>query len=236
MGVRGSRWRGIWRAQQPGQRSCTDGHHRSHDGLRHHGYRARPRPRQDQEVGRWWHDVDRQPDDSACAASSRLHPAANRRCHRLHRHEQEHHRCAGPQARAPARVRVLDGRQHDPLRGSRPHDGCGAAVPVGRHLEDGQHARRGDHRRDREVARVVVASRPEGRCDLPRQLQGGPAAVDCQEGRRQDRRTGGSGHRRRREDRRACGRSAGASEAAAFASRSYVRVPCGRLQGFRNDR
>ena len=32
------------------------------------------------------------------------------------------------------RVRLLDGRQHDPLRGPRPHDGRGAAVLVGRHL------------------------------------------------------------------------------------------------------
>ena len=38
---------------------------------------------------------------------------------RLHRRAQDDHRCAGVQGRAPAGVRVLDGRQHDPLHGSR---------------------------------------------------------------------------------------------------------------------
>ena len=33
-----------------------------------------------------------------------------------------------------AGVRLLDGRQHDPLRGPRADDGCGPAVPVRRHL------------------------------------------------------------------------------------------------------
>ena len=38
-----------------------------------------------EEAGRWRHDVDRQPDDPAGAAPARLHAAAGRRDHRLHR-------------------------------------------------------------------------------------------------------------------------------------------------------
>ena len=40
----------------------------------------------------------------------------------------------GVQPRAPAGVRLLDGRQHDPLHGSRHDDGRGAAVHLGRDL------------------------------------------------------------------------------------------------------
>ena len=42
----------------------------------------------------------------------------------LHRRAQDDHRRARVQARAPAGVRVLDGRQHDPLHGSRPMMGA----------------------------------------------------------------------------------------------------------------
>ena len=52
-------------------------------------------------------------------------------------------RRSAPGGRARLGVRLLDGRQHDPLRGSRPDDGRGPAVPVGRDLQDGQHARGG---------------------------------------------------------------------------------------------
>ena len=48
------------------------------------------------------------------------------------------------QGRAHAGVRVLDGRQHDPLHGSREDDGGGAAVHLGRDQQDREHARRGD--------------------------------------------------------------------------------------------
>ncbi len=92
-----------------------------------------------------------------------------------------------PRSVAPRRVRLLDGRQHDPLRGSRADDGRRAAVPVGRHLQDGEHARGGHRRRRRAAAPAVVGARSEGRGHLPRQLQGRPAAVDGQEGRRSGR-------------------------------------------------
>ena len=52
----------------------------------------------------------------------------------LHQRAQDDHRRAALQGRAPAGVRVLDGRQHDPLHGSREDDGCGAAVHLGRDL------------------------------------------------------------------------------------------------------
>ena len=68
-------------------------------------------------------------------------------------HIDEHKTIIGApalQGRAPAGVRLLDGRQHDPLHGSREDDGCGAAVHLGRH----QQVRRGrdagvDRRRPR---------------------------------------------------------------------------------------
>ena len=41
----------------------------------------------------------------------------------VHRRAQDDHRCTRLQPRAPAGVRVLDGRQHDPLHGSREDDG-----------------------------------------------------------------------------------------------------------------
>ena len=62
----------------------------------------------------------------------------------------------------------------------------GAVQPflVGRDLQDGQHARGGDGRRHRGAAHAVVGARPQGGRHLPRQLQGRPAAVDGEEGRR----------------------------------------------------
>ena len=42
----------------------------------------------------------------------------------LHRRAQDDHRRARVQGRAPAGVRLLDGRQHDPLHGSREDDGA----------------------------------------------------------------------------------------------------------------
>ena len=55
---------------------------------------------------------------------------AGRRDRRLHRRREVDPRGAAPRRRAPAGVRLLDGRQHDPLRGPRADDGRGAAVPV----------------------------------------------------------------------------------------------------------
>ena len=76
----------------------------------------------------------------------------DRRDRRLHRRAQDDHGRAGVQPRAPAGVRVLDGRQHDPLHGPRPDDGCGAAVHLGRDLEDREYARGRDGRGRRGAA------------------------------------------------------------------------------------
>ena len=82
------------------------------------------------------------------------------------------------QGRAPAGVRRGRGRPRDPSHGPRQDDGLGAAVHLGRDLEDGQPAHRGHGgRRGRPLHRRMEAGR-EGDRDLPRRLQGGPAAVD----------------------------------------------------------
>ena len=107
---------------------------------------------------------------------------AGRRDRRLHRRAQDDHRRARLQPRAPAGVRVLDGRQHDPLHGSRHDDGCGAAVHLGCDLQDGEHARGRVGRRRRAAAHRGVEARPEGGRDLPRQLQGRAAALHAEEG------------------------------------------------------
>ena len=129
-------------------------------------------------------------------AQARLLDGADRRDRRLHRSREDHPRCAASGRRARAGVRLLDGRQHHPLRGSRADDGRDAAVPVRCHLQDRQHARRGVGRRHRGAAHAVVGARPEGRRRLPRQLQGRSAAVDRR------RRTAKASTRRRRWPRR----------------------------------
>ncbi|GIU90013.1 MAG: hypothetical protein KatS3mg010_1112 [Acidimicrobiia bacterium] len=103
---------------------------------------------------------------------------------RPHRRAQDDRRRARLQPRAPAGVRVLDGRQPHPLHGAREDDGGGAAVHLGRHLEDRQHARGRHGRRRRGALHRVVAPRAQGRRDLPRQLQGRAAARDAEEGGR----------------------------------------------------
>ncbi len=101
------------------------------------------------------------------AASARLRRPAGRRHHRLHRRQQVDPRRSAPGGRPRSGVRVLDGRQHDPLRGSRPDDGSGPAVLVGCDLQDGQYARGGVGRRRRGAAPAQLGARPEGGRDLP---------------------------------------------------------------------
>ena len=96
-------------------RAGPDGHHRAAHGLRHHRRRARPRAGQDEEARGRRHDVDRQPDGAPCADQARLHADAGRGHRRLHQRAHVDRRRAAPGARAPARVRLLHGRQHDPL-------------------------------------------------------------------------------------------------------------------------
>ena len=116
-----------------------------------------------------------------------------------------------------AGVRLLDGRQRHPLLGPREDDGRRPAVHLGRHLQDGQHARGGDRRGGRAAPHRGLAARPQGGRHLPRQLQGRPAAGHGQEGvGRGDRRSAAPAGRGRRADRRArssTSRSAGSCPA-----------------------
>ena len=120
---------------------------------------------------------------------SRQHPC-------LRRHDAG--RRALPQGRAPAGVRLRQSVRQDRQalsvgRKPHPHDGGGAALHLGRHLQDHQHAERGDGRRLQERLHAVVEAGAEGQRALSRRLQAQPAAQ-----RLADRRRGG---RRRRGDR-----------------------------------
>ena len=89
-----------------------------------------------------------------------------------------------PRTSASEHYSVFDtamGARADPLHGPRAHDGRGPAVHLRRHLQDREHARGGDGRGGRAALRRVVEARAEGGRDLPRQLQGGAAAVGRQE-------------------------------------------------------
>ncbi len=152
------------------------------------------------------------------------------------------------QGRAPPGVRVLDGRQHDRLHGSREDDGGGAALHLGRDLQDRQHARGRLGRRRGGPPHRGVATRAEGRRPLPRQLQGRAAPRHPEEGRRDRfsraaRQRGGgcggagrgaAGHRAHRRARDRAG--AGAPEAAPDAQLEDVLVPGGRLPRVRDRR
>ncbi len=235
LGDRRTRRRRVRSAQQPGQCAGAHRHHRVDDGLRHDRHRARPRVGEDEETGRRRHDDDRQPDHPASTAQAGLHARADRRHHRLHRYREEHPRRPSPRCRSCRGVRLQHGRQHHPLRGTCAHDGCGAAVHLRRHLQDGQHARGCFGGRHRGPPPVVVGARSEGRGHLPRQLQGCPAPQHRPEGRqgRDPGRRCAAGHPGGREDRREGRTPADPPEAAAQSTGSYVRVPGGRLQGLR---
>ena len=120
---------------------------------------------------------------------------------------------ARPARRAPVGVRRGRGRARDRRDGPREDDGRGAAVPLGRDLEDGEPARVGHGRGRRRRLHRGLEARPEGARDLPRRLEDGAGAAD----------------RRRHEDGRgaeaaAAGR-AGAAGAAADADASASRSP-----------
>ena len=114
---------------------------------------------------------------------ARLRAARGRGDRRVHRRAGRGRRGAAPEDRALPRVRLRDRRARDPLHGAREDDGRGAAVHLGRDLEDGEPARVDDDRRGREAPCRVVAARRQGDRDLPRQLQGRAAAL-LVEGRR----------------------------------------------------
>ena len=173
----------VRRAQLAGLGARAHRHDRPDDGLRHHRHRARPRPVQGQEARRRRHDADRQPDGAPGPRPPRLHARAGRP-RSSPTSTSTSRSSARPHLAAEhvAGVRLLDGRQHDPLLGPRADDGGGPAVHLRRHLQDREHARGGHGRGGRAAPHRRLAARREGHRHLPRQLQGRPAALDGQEG------------------------------------------------------
>ena len=177
-------------------RARADRHDRPDDGLRHHRHRARPRAHQGEEARRWRHDVHRQPDDPACAAQARL---------LRRRRSTRSSPTSTSTRRSSARPRFK--AEHLPVFACSMGDNTihymghvkmmGAVQPFisRRDLEDREHARGRDGRRRRGAPHRVVAARPQGGRDLPRQLQGRAAARDAEEGRRRRRPTASSERR-----------------------------------------
>ena len=108
---------------------------------------------------------------------ARLRAERGRRGRRVHRRAQHGRRRAVREERALPGVRLRGRRAGDPLPRPREDDGRDPAVHLGRDLEDGQPARDGDDRRRRAALPRVVEARRQGGRDLPRQLQGRPAAL-----------------------------------------------------------
>ena len=111
------------------------------------------------------------------------------------------------EGRAPARVRLRQSvrpqGQALPVGGEpHPHDGGGAAVHLGRHLQDHQHAQRRHRRGLQGVLHAVLAAGAEGQRALPRRLQAVAAAQLAAAGRRC---RGGRGDRRAARGRQADG-------------------------------
>ena len=179
--------------QRAGLGARADRDHRLHDGLRHDRHRAGLLAGEVQEARRRRLDADRQPDDPAGAAQARLRRGAGRGDRHLHRRARPRDRRARPQGRALRHLRLRDGRPGAQADGPRADDGGRPAVPVRRDLQDGQPARGRHGRGDRGHLPAVVEARSQGDRRLPRQLQGGPAAL-----RRQGRQQGQVVQRRRR--------------------------------------
>ena len=163
-----------------------------HDGLRHDRGRARLLARQVEEARRRRRDHDRQQDRADGARAARLRAGRGLRDRGLRRREEHHDRRSAREEGALPGLRLRGRRAGDPLHGPREDDGRRPAVHLGRDLEDGQPARGGDGRRRRAGAAGRVEARREGDRDLPRQLQGRPAAVV------EDRRGDPGAHGRRR--------------------------------------
>ena len=90
----------------------------------------------------------------------------------------QHDTIEGAPGLKPEHLPVFDCRvppdereRSDPLHGPRAHDGRRPAVPVGRDLEDGKHAGRGDRRGHQRDIHGGLAPGREGGGDLPQQQQ-----------------------------------------------------------------
>ena len=97
----------------------------------------------------------------------------DRQVHRRARHDR---RRAGPEAGAPAglRLRVPGLARHalDPLEGPHPHDGGRPAVHLRGHFQDGEHAQGGDAGGRRPGLHGRLAAGAEGPGHLSRRLEG----------------------------------------------------------------
>ena len=125
--------------QRAGHGARPDRHDQLHDGLRHHGHRARYRPGEVQAAGRRRHAQDRQPDRARSRSQTLgLRSAADRIDPGLHRRARHDRRRARSEGRAPAGVRLCvpaaQRQALDRLAGPRPDDGRRPAVPLGRDL------------------------------------------------------------------------------------------------------
>ena len=122
------------------------GHHRVHDGLRHHRHRARHRAHQVQEARRRGLPQDRQPDRPGGPAQARLH--ARRRSRRSSPTSTSARPSRARPSLKPEHLPVFD-CAFKPVNGERSIHymghirmmARGPAVPVGRHQQDRQHAR-----------------------------------------------------------------------------------------------
>jgi len=123
----------------------ADRNDRIHDGLRHHGHRARSRAGEVQEAGWRGDDQDREQHGPGSAVQARLRTGAGGSDRQLHRRDRHHRRRAPHQGRASARLRLLlqtsQGNAFHSLHGTPADDGGDATVHLRRNLEDGEPAR-----------------------------------------------------------------------------------------------
>ena len=178
LGRRARPRRGQRLPERAGDRARAHGDDQLHDGLRHDRGRARLLAREDEEARRRRRPHDREQDRPDGARPARLRARGARPGRRLHRRPQHRRRRAVPEDRALPGLRLRHRRARHPPHGPREDDGRRPAVHLGRHLEDGQPPRGDDRRRGLAAPARRVEARRQGDRHLPRQLQGGAAALE----------------------------------------------------------
>ena len=177
LGGGGDAGRGPRLPQRAGHGARPHGHDLLPHGLRHHGRRARLLAREVQGARRRRPDDDRQPHDPHGAAHAGLHRRADRADRGARQRARDDHRRARAGRGAPAGVRRGRRRARDLAHGPHQDDGRGAAVPLGRDLQDGEPAPDGDRRAtsptrtsrhgaaaSRRWPSTATARRPRRRC------------------------------------------------------------------------
>ena len=177
LGRRARPRRGARLPERAGDRARADRDDQLHDGLRHDRRGARLLARQVEEARRRRRDHDREQDRVDVARQARLRAERGRRGRRLHRRAEHDRRRPVREERALPGLRLRHRRPRDPLHGPREDDGRRPAVHLGCDLEDREPAGGGDRRGRVAAPDRVVAARRQGDRDLPRQLQGRPAAL-----------------------------------------------------------